>query len=60
MSASSEKMTSSGVMGLPSWKRAAERSWNVAEEKSSGWLTHSAMSPYSVEGSSGLSDISES
>ena len=34
--ASSEKITSSGVIGLPSWKRAPGRSWKVAEEKSSG------------------------
>ena len=30
--ASSEKITSSGVMGLPSWKRAPLRSCTVAEE----------------------------
>ena len=29
-------MTSSGVIGLPSWKRARGRSWKVAEEKSAG------------------------
>ena len=34
--ASSEKMTSSGVIGLPSWKRASGRSWKVADEKSAG------------------------
>jgi hypothetical protein len=51
------KMTSSGVIGAPSEKRASGRNWNVTELRSSGTSMLSAISPYSVNGSSPLRAI---
>ena len=49
---SSEKITSSTVIGLPSCQRACGRSVNATQERSSGHSIVSAISPYSVEASS--------
>src|SRR4051812_2542544 len=53
-------MTSSGVIGVPSWNRALGFIPNVTDEKSSGYETHSQMRQYSAEGSSRLPTISAS
>ena len=45
-------MTSSTVMGLPSWKRACGRRVNATQERSGGISTVSATSPYCANGSS--------
>ncbi len=46
------KITSSTVIGVPSWKRACGRSVNATHERSSGHSMVSATRPYSVEASS--------
>jgi hypothetical protein len=46
------QITSSTVIGEPSWKRACGRSVKAAQERSSGHSMVSAIKPYSVEASS--------
>jgi hypothetical protein len=45
-------MTSSTVIGLPSWNRASARSVNATQVRSAGISMLSAISPYSEDGSS--------
>ena len=54
------QITSSAVMGLPSWKRASGRSVNVTQERSTGTSTLSAINPYSEDGSSDEATVSVS
>jgi hypothetical protein len=51
-SVSKEKITSSGVIGVPSDQRAFARNVNSAQDLSAGTATDSAISPYSEFGSS--------
>ena len=53
-------MTSSTVIGLPSWKRAADRSVNDTHERSAGVSIVSATRPYSDDGSSVEATVSVS
>src|SRR5881409_2064556 len=53
-------MTSSTVMGLPSWKRASGRSVKATHERSGGVSMVSATRPYSDDGSSADATMSES
>ena len=46
------KITSSTVIGVPSWHRACGRSVKATHERSSGHSMVSAIRPYSVEASS--------
>ena len=49
---SREKITSSTVIGLPSWKRACGLKVKATQARSSGHSMVSAIRPYSVEASS--------
>ena len=52
LSASNDQMTSSAVIGLPSWNRAWRLSVYATHERSAGTSTVSATSPYSENASS--------
>ena len=55
-----EKITSSTVIGLPSWNRASGRRVKATQERSSGTSMVSATRPYIVSASSAEPTISVS